>query len=257
MAMVSLDSTWKLTAFRMVNFPSGLATCLPRLATRSRGLVESVMRHLILLGLLFLAAPAWAGSPPGEAPEHDGVILVVGDSLSAGYGLRPGEGWVNLLEQRLGTQGYTYNVVNASVSGETTRGGLARLPRALKVHAPDIVVIELGANDGLRGFPLTVMHDNLRQMIELARSADARVLLLGMHLPANYGAEYTQQFHQVFVDLAADSQVPLVPFFLDGVALQPGMMLDDGIHPSAAAQEKMLANVWPALERLLEDNDAD
>lgn len=176
----------------------------------------------------------------------------MGDSLSAGYGLRPGEDWVSLLGRQLAAKGYTHKVVNASISGETTRGGLARLPRALEIHSPEIVVIELGANDGLRGFPLSVMHDNLRHMIELARSAGARVLLLGMHLPANYGAEYTQQFHRVFLDLARAEQVPLVPFFLEGVALQQGMMLDDGIHPSAIAQEKMLQNVWPVLHSMLE-----
>lgn len=176
----------------------------------------------------------------------------MGDSLSAGYGLRPGEDWVSLLDRRLATKGYTYKVVNASISGETTRGGLARLPRALEIHAPDIVVLELGGNDGLRGFPLSVMRDNLREMIELARSAGGKVLLLGMHLPANYGDEYTQQFHQVFLDLARSEQVALVPFFLEGVALQPGMMLDDGIHPSASAQERMLQNVWPVLRPMLE-----
>lgn len=199
------------------------------------------------------ALPAFAlESPKDVVVPAAPAILVIGDSLSAGYGLRPGEGWVNLLEQRVRSQGYPYRIANASVSGETTRGGLARLPRALTVHEPDIVIIELGGNDGLRGFPLDVMRENLERMIALSRDAGARVLLLGMHLPANYGGDYTQRFHQVFLDIAKAEQVPLVPFFLDGVAMRPEMMLDDGIHPSAAAQETMLENVWPMLERLLE-----
>lgn len=202
---------------------------------------------------MLFAIPAFAlESPKDVVVPAAPAILVIGDSLSAGYGLRPGEGWVNLLEQRVRSQGYPYRIANASVSGETTRGGLARLPRALTVHEPDIVIIELGGNDGLRGFPLDVMRENLERMIALSRDAGARVLLLGMHLPANYGGDYTQRFHQVFLDIAKAEQVPLVPFFLDGVAMRPEMMLDDGIHPSAAAQETMLGNVWPTLERLLE-----
>lgn len=181
------------------------------------------------------------------------VILVVGDSLSAGYGLRPGEGWVSLLERRLESEGYPHRVVNASVSGETTRGALARLPRALDLHQPSLVVIELGGNDGLRGFPLEVMHSNLRKLITLSREAGAKVILLGMHLPPNYGEEYTQRFHQVFVDLAEAEEVPFLPFILDGVAMEPGMMQADGIHPTAEAQPVMLENVWPALEPLLRD----
>lgn len=185
-----------------------------------------------------------------SAPERP-AILVLGDSLSAGYGLRPGEGWVSLLERKLEAEGYPHRVVNASISGDTTRGALARLPRALEVHDPDLVVIELGGNDGLRGFPPEVMRGNLLELIELSRASGAHVLLLGMHLPANYGAAYTERFHQVFVDIASEREVPFLPFFLDGVALEPAMMQPDGIHPNAAAQPRLLANVWPALRPLL------
>lgn len=198
---------------------------------------------------LILLLPMPAAMPAEAVPP---TVLVVGDSLSAGYGLRPGEGWVSLLAQKLEAEGYPHRVVNASISGDTTRGALARLPRALEVHAPALVVIELGGNDGLRGFPPEVMRENLESLVELSRTAGADVLLLGMHLPANYGEAYTARFHQVFVDIAKREQVPFLPFFLDGVALKPDMMQADGIHPSADAQPRMLENVWPALEPLLE-----
>ncbi|HEX6928906.1 MAG TPA: arylesterase, partial [Gammaproteobacteria bacterium] len=156
---------------------------------------------------------------------------------------------------RLGSEGYPHRVVNASISGDTTRGALARLPRALEIHDPGIVVIELGGNDGLRGFPHEVMRDNLVELVRLSRESGARVLLLGMRIPANYGPAYTERFHQVFVDIAREREVPFLPFFLDGVALKPEMMQDDGIHPNAGAQERMLENIWPALEGLLAASD--
>ena len=206
------------------------------------------MLRSVLWLILLLPAAAFAADEPagGEAP----VVLVVGDSLSAGYGLRPGEGWVSLLAERLGSQGYPHRVVNASISGDTTRGALARLPRALEVHDPAIVVIELGGNDGLRGFQPDVMRENLEQLVALSRASGARVLLLGMHLPANYGP-YTKTFHQVFLDIAREHEVPFLPFFLDGVAMDPGLMQADGIHPNAQAQPRLLDNVWPRLEPLL------
>lgn len=188
---------------------------------------------------------AYAAEPP--------VILVVGDSLSAGFGLRPGEGWVSLLKARLDEEGYPHRVVNASISGDTTEGALARLPRALEIHAPGVVVIELGGNDGLRGIPLEVMRSNLAEMIRLSRAKGARVLLLGMHLPPNYGPAYTGRFHQVFVDLAKSKEVPLVDFFLEDIALNGDLMQADGIHPNAEAQPRMLENVWPRLAPLLAD----
>ncbi|MDX1454802.1 MAG: arylesterase [Gammaproteobacteria bacterium] len=205
------------------------------------------------LSLLFLLLALPASASETAQPQ---TVLIVGDSLSAGYGLRPGEGWPTLLEARLadefGPQDDPVEVVNASISGDTTRGALSRLPRALDVHQPDLVIIELGGNDGLRGFPLDVMESNLRQLIKLSRDAGADVLLLGMMLPPNYGQDYTEQFHQVYVDLAAELEVPLVEFFLQGVALNPALMQPDGIHPTAAAQPQLLENVWPAIRGLLQ-----
>ncbi|HEY6123145.1 MAG TPA: arylesterase [Steroidobacteraceae bacterium] len=176
---------------------------------------------------------------------------MLGDSLSAGYGLKIQEGWVNLLSQRLTSEGYGYKVVNASVSGETTQGGLARLPRVLELHKPDIVIIELGGNDGLRGLPLATSRENLRRSIELARGARARVLLVGMLIPPNYGQRYSQEFRDMFTTLASTYSLALVPFLLDRVALEPGFMQDDGIHANAKGQPRMLENVWPKLKPLL------
>lgn len=176
---------------------------------------------------------------------------MLGDSLSAGYGIRIEEGWVALLQARLKTQGYGYRVVNASVSGETSSGGLARLPRALELHRPAIVVIELGANDGLRGLPLDATRRNLTQMVELARAAGARVLLVGMRLPPNYGPRYTSEFQELFGALAKRYDLALVPFLLRDVALHEALMQADGLHPNSKAQALMLDTVWPALRPLL------
>jgi len=179
------------------------------------------------------------------------TVVVLGDSLSAGYGIAVKEGWVTLLERRIASEGYGYKVVNASVSGETTQGGLARLPRVLQIHKPAVVIIELGGNDGLRGLPLATSRDNLRRAIELARGAQARVLLLGMMIPPNYGQRYAQEFRDMFTGLASSHSVALVPFFLDKVALNPELMQDDGIHANAKGQSRMLENVWPTLKPLL------
>ncbi|HEX6398719.1 MAG TPA: arylesterase [Steroidobacteraceae bacterium] len=176
---------------------------------------------------------------------------MLGDSLSAGYGIKIQEGWVNLLAQRLATEGYGYRVVNASVSGETTQGGLARLPRALETHKPAIVIVELGGNDGLRGLPLKTSRDNLDKIIGLARAAKARVLLVGMIIPPNYGPRYSQEFRDMFTDLAAKYPVGFVPFLLDQVALKPDLMQADGIHANTRGQPRMLENVWPVLKPLL------
>lgn len=180
-----------------------------------------------------------------------GTILVVGDSLSAAYGIKVQSGWVTLLQQRLDAQGSRYKVVNASISGDTTAGGLARLPQALAAHRPEIVIIELGGNDGLRGLPLTQMKNNIATMITKARAQGAKVLLVGIYLPPNYGRPYLQRFRAVYRDLAAQYSVPLVPFLLDGVATRLDWMQADGIHPTAEAQADMLENVWPHLRRLL------
>jgi acyl-CoA thioesterase I len=182
------------------------------------------------------------------------TILVFGDSLSAAHGIRPEQGWVALLAQRLQTQGYGYAVVNASVSGETSSGGLERLPRALELNKPEVLVLELGANDGLRGLPLATTRQNLTRMLELAQASGARVLLLGIRLPPNYGPRYTDEFAQMFPQLAQQFHVPLLPFLLDKVALNPALMQDDGLHPNANGEPAVLNNVWPTLQPLLKKN---
>ena len=202
------------------------------------------MRRLFALLVLIVAS----ASAQAETP----VILVFGDSISAGYGLARAElGWVELLRTRLNTEGYGYQVVNASVSGETTAGGLARLPRALELHHPKIVILELGGNDGLRALPITQMRANLTRMVELASAAGAKVQLLGMRMPPNYGPEYTEQFAMVFSELAHDRKLPLVPFLLTDIALSSTLLQSDDIHPNAAGQPILLENVWPTLKPLL------
>jgi len=181
-------------------------------------------------------------------------VVVLGDSLSAEYGLAKGSGWVALLEQRLAQDKRTLKVVNASISGDTTSGGLARLPALLKQHAPAILLIELGANDALRGLPLDMTRENLRAMVRLAQAAKAHVLLLGMQVPPNYGPDYAQQFAASFATVAKEQKVALVPFFLKDVADAPNaadLFQSDRIHPTAAAHPVLLNNVWPALKRLL------
>jgi len=190
-----------------------------------------------------------AGSS-GWASEREKTILVFGDSLSAAYGLRAGEGWVTLLEKRLAGKGY--RVVNASVSGETTSGGRARLPRALEQHRPDVVVLELGGNDGLRGLPVATAEANLADMIRQVRATRARLLLLGIRIPPNYGPAYTRQLDEMYARLAQRNDVPFVPFFLDGVALDDRLMQADGVHPNAAGQPRLLDNVWKGLAPLLQ-----
>ena len=187
-----------------------------------------------------------------NAVASDHTILVLGDSLSAALGIRPEQGWVALLAQRLQTQGYGYQIVNASVSGETTSGGLERLPRALQLHQPETVILELGANDGLRGLPVGETRENLARMVRLAQGAGARVLLVGMRIPPNYGPRYTEQFARVFPELANQYHLPLVPFLLEKVALDPTLMQPDGLHPNARGEAPVLDNVWPYLEPLLE-----
>ncbi len=186
-----------------------------------------------------------------SAGASDRTILVLGDSLSAAYGLRPEQGWVALLEKRLQGQEYGYEVVNASVSGETTSGGLQRLPRALALHRPGILILELGANDGLRGLPLGTARENLQKMVALARNSRAQVLLVGMRIPPNYGPRYTTDFAQMFQDIATQSRLPLVPFLLQSVALDPERMQADGLHPNARGELAVLDTLWPQLEPLL------
>jgi len=203
------------------------------------------VKRLFLLAVLVMAS----ASAHAEAP----VILVFGDSISAGYGLaRVEQGWVELLRARLKTQGYGYQVVNASVSGETTAGGLARLPRALQLHHPQIVILELGGNDGLRALPVPQMRSNFEQMIGLSRTSGAKVLILGMRIPPNYGPQYTTQFEAVYGDLARADKLALVPFLMDHIALQPNLMQADDIHPNAEGQPLLLDNVWPVLRPMLQ-----
>ena len=208
-------------------------------------------RLLLVCALSLLTAVVLPSSALAAADPPVKTILVYGDSLSAAYGIPREQGWVSLLEQRIRAQQLPYRVVNASVSGETTSGGLSRLPADLKQHAPDLVILELGANDGLRGLPVSEMQHNLGKMIEATRAAKARVLLLGMMVPPNYGHRYAQDFKASFTQLALKFKLPLVPFFLDGVAAHPELIQDDGLHPRSAGQPRILDNVWTELEPLL------
>ena len=185
-----------------------------------------------------------------------GTILVWGDSLSAGYGLEKGQDWPTLLQTRLEGEGFRHVVVNASVSGETSSGGRSRLPTALEQHVPDILILELGANDGLRGLPPQLLADNLKAMIAAATSVGARVLLVGMQMPPNYGPAYTRRFSAVFRELAEREDLPLVPFLMDGFADRPELFLADGIHPTAEAQALILDTVWAKLQPMLTRADA-
>jgi len=205
----------------------------------------------ILLLLVLSSCPA------ASFADHRPVLLVLGDSLSTAYGLPTGTGWVDRLEGRLGEHGYPWRVVNASISGETASGGLARLPNALARHSPRIVIIELGGNDALRGAPIGSIESNLDEMIRVSRDSGAEVLLVGMRIPPNYGPDYADAFEHMYTDLADRHQVPLVPFLLDGVAITPGMMQADGIHPTENAQPILLDHVWRRLGPMLEASETD
>lgn len=191
-----------------------------------------------MLGAVIMLAAALAHSAPK-------TVLVLGDSLSAEYGLTRGSGWVALLEQKLKAEKIDAAIVNASISGETTSGGRARLPALLAQHKPALVVIELGANDGLRGLPVAAAEANMRAMIELARKNNAQVLLVGMRMPPNYGRTYTDTFFAMYKKLATQQKAPLVPFMLEGVAEQPALFQPDRLHPTAQAHPVILANIWP------------
>lgn len=200
-------------------------------------------RSLTLSFLLALAAPAGL-----DAQER--TILVYGDSLSAAYGIGQEAGWVSLLRQRLAERGYGHRVVNASISGETTRGGLGRLPATLEAHAPNLVIIELGGNDGLQGHPIPAMQEDLTAMAGLAQASGAAVIIVGMQLPPNYGERYTGAFKGAFPAVASAIEATLVPFLLEGIDLET-MLQEDGVHPTAEAQPLLLDNVWRALQPLL------
>lgn len=185
------------------------------------------------------------------ASDEKKTLLILGDSLSAAYNIPQSSGWVSLLEERLATEAPDWQVVNASVSGETTTGGLTRLPDLLRQHQPQIVLLELAGNDGLRGLPSQRITSNLQQMIDLSQDADAKVLLAGILLPPSYGRRYLDEFEKIFPELAASNQLPLIPFLLEGVADQAELMQEDGIHPTAEAQPLILETVWEELETLL------
>jgi acyl-CoA thioesterase-1 len=198
---------------------------------------------LLILWVVVLYAPAVHASSQ---------VLVLGDSLSAGYNIDVAQGWVQLLQQRLKDQGYGHSVVNASMSGETTGGGLNRLPRALALHSPQVVIVELGGNDGMRALPLSVIRSNLEKIVELSTGAGAQVVLVGIRIPPNYGQEYGEGFYRIYAELAQSKGLFLVPFALEGIALSEGMMQSDGIHPTASAQTRLLDNIWPALKKALD-----
>jgi len=203
----------------------------------------------VILIISVLSTGAYAKSEPKPATAP--VILIAGDSLSAAYGIIRKKSWPVLLQQRLQAEHYPHTVANISISGETTQGGLARFAPALKQHQPAIVIIELGANDGLRGLALEQMHDNLRSMIRQSRKIHARVLLIGMKLPPNYGPDYEQKFEQVYVKVAREEKVALLPFFFEGFAERREAFIDDGLHPTAETQPLLLDNIWPRLKPLL------
>ncbi|MDA0272507.1 MAG: arylesterase [Proteobacteria bacterium] len=179
------------------------------------------------------------------------TLLVYGDSISAAYGMNEEQGWVSLLADRLAIDHPHYKVINASESGETTGGGVTRLPKTLEIHQPDILVLELGGNDGLRGYPISKIRENLQIMILQAKASGARLLLIGMVLPPNYGRRYTLAFEEIFSSLAQEHSVPLVPFLLDGISTGKELVQRDGIHPTVEAQPKLLEDVWPFLVPIL------
>jgi acyl-CoA thioesterase-1 len=209
--------------------------------------MDSCITKLFVPILLVLSAAAQAAG--AAAPGH--TLVVLGDSLSAGFGLAPGEGWVTLLERRLMAEGYGYQVVNASISGDTTGGALRRLPRVLAQHHPEVVLVELGGNDGLRGTPIEVIRRNLSDIVRLAKTSGARVVLASMRIPPNYGERYTSEFAGLYEQVATENKVPLAGFLLDGVALDRALMQADGIHPNVNGQPKLLENAWPVLKPVL------
>lgn len=205
--------------------------------------------RLTQLCILCLSCSIFSGS---WAADENLTLLVYGDSLSASYGIEEEQGWVNLLKIKLLSQDLPVDVVNGSVSGETTTGGLARLPAMLNSYQPELLILELGGNDGLRGLPLELMRENLASMIDLAKTNGAEVILTGIQIPPNYGPRYTVPFFDTYAALAEQKSLPLVPFLIEGIPQQPELMQNDGIHPRAEAQWMILDNVWPILEPQLE-----
>jgi acyl-CoA thioesterase-1 len=201
------------------------------------------MRKFLAFVLVLLSATAESAEPP--------TVLIFGDSLSAGYGIDVDQSWTTLLQLRLQDQGYEHRVVNASISGETTEGGATRIATAIETFNPAIVVLELGGNDGLRGFPPSRMQDNLSRIVETSKASGAAVILLGITIPPNYGAKYIEMFEDVYRQVAEQYDVPWIEFFMEGVALDEELMQSDGIHPNAAAQPILLDNAWPMISGAL------
>lgn len=206
------------------------------------------MKHIFQPNILLLVCLVVTGFVRADA---DYTLMVYGDSLSAAYGIEESEGWVELLSQKLANENFPYKVVNGSVSGETTTGGLSRMPAMLNTYQPDLIILELGGNDGLRGIPLRNIRENLVAMVSLAQKSGAEVILAGIQIPPNYGSRYTEPFFAQFADIAVALNLPLVPFLIDGIPQQPQLMQNDGIHPKAEAQGMILDNVWPVLARRL------
>ena len=196
--------------------------------------------------MLFAAAAAQAATAP--------TVLVFGDSLSAGYGIDVDQSWPALLQSRLESQGYEHRVINASISGETTEGGVTRIARALEKFSPELVILELGGNDGLRGFPPDRMKTNLQTIIETTKTSGAAVIMLGIRIPTNYGPRYTGAFENVYRELADQLSVLWIEFFMEGIALNEELMQEDGIHPNASAQSILLDNAWPIIRQALADH---
>lgn len=213
--------------------------------------MSSKSRHHLFIHTLIILGSLLLSGTNAFGQENEPVILVFGDSLSAGYRMDVEDGWVTLLAQRISEEGLNFRVVNASVSGETTMGGLSRLPASLQAHKPAIVIVELGGNDGLRGLPVANIKENLVAMVKLSQDAGAKVVLAGIQIPPNYGQRYTGPFTAQYAEIAESMDLPLIPFLIDGIPQQPELMQDDGIHPRAEAQGLVLDNVWPTLEPVL------
>jgi acyl-CoA thioesterase-1 len=214
--------------------------CAARTALSSESL--DMRRFLILIALL-----TTTGGHAADVP----TVLIFGDSLSAGYGIDVDQSWAALLQSRLREQGYEHRVVNASISGETTEGGAQRIGPAIDNFSPELIILELGGNDGLRGFPPARMRQNLEKIITTSKASGAEVVLLGIRIPSNYGPRYTQAFENVFRETAETLEVPWIEFFMDGIALNEELMQADGIHPNAKAQPKLLDNAWPIIREAL------
>jgi acyl-CoA thioesterase-1 len=201
----------------------------------------------LLLSLFFSSFVAWSVPAYAENPK----IMIYGDSLSAAYGIPQQKGWASLLQQKLVSEHYQYDVVNASISGETTSGGASRIRNALSQIKPNIIILELGANDGLRGLPIESMIANLNTIIQEGKKSGAKILLVGMKIPPNYGPQYTKLFSQSYLKLSQEHQIPLVPFMLENIAAKTNLIQDDGLHPNAIAQPLVLDNIWSQLKMLL------